>query len=769
MELKREAAKVSEPDEARLLRLEVAAIAADKLDDLPLAAEVYEVVRAADPVDREAWEPLVGVYRRIGEAQKLADLLATVVEFVEDPHERARLRFDRVRTMTERLGLDDDGAARELREIVDEDPGLVDAALALATILERTGKTEELAELLSRQFDAARDRGDAASVASLALKLGAMIRETDRPRARDVYYTGIDWEPKNPSLLDALLTLLDSEEDAGERAEVLEKRLAAEQGPQAEAMARALRALRIEQGDEAGAERALRVGFQAYPQSTGLREELEAAYRARADWRGLAELVGIDAAAIKEPASQAARFREAAALLRDKVSDPAGAATMLERACAAAPADLGLLGEYAQARVDAGDAGAAAAALGEALATPGLSGPPRATLLARRASIRRNAGEHAGALEDLEEAFAIDHEGNAAALANALGAAEASAMGDAEKLRLLRLRHAQVLPYAGEADLARTILGTLLETDPRDRDALRTLAGLESTLELWDAASAALRRLVGLEEGEAAVEVALSLADACERAGRSSDARAALERARASAPQHQGVRTRLERLYEQTGAWHELADLVLEGATAAGDVPTRFALLVRTGLILLEQAGDPEAAITVMEQAKALRPGEADCLGPLAEAYTLAGRGQDAIVLLDSVLAPTKGKRARELAPLYWRQSRVLQNLGDAPGEQRALVMALECDSQNGEVCAAVAMRAIETEQLDLATRALRAVTMLKTTSPMPKGLAYQYMGEIAIKQNDVKRALTLLKRACVEDPTLETAKELLQSIERGS
>ena len=42
-------------------------------------------------------------------------------------------------------------------------------------------------------------------------------------------------------------------------------------------------------------------------------------------------------------------------------------------------------------------------------------------------------------------------------------------------------------------------------------------------------------------------------------------------------------------------------------------------------------------------------------------------------------------------------------------------------------------------------------------------------MGEIAIKQNDVKRALTLLKRACVEDPTLETAKELLQSIERGS
>jgi tetratricopeptide (TPR) repeat protein len=767
--LKREAAAVAEPDEARLLRLEVAVIAADKLNDLALAAEVYEAVRVIDPVDREAWEPLVSVYRRMGESQKLADLLGTVVDFVEEAPERARLRFERVRTMTEHLGMDDGGATRELREIVDEDPGFVDAALALASILERTGKTEELAELLSRQFDAARDRGDAASVASLALKLGAMVRETDRTRARDVYYTGIDWEPKNRAILDALLVLLDSDDDAGERAEVLEKRLAAEDGPKAEEMARALRALRVEQGDETAAERALEVGFKAYPQSALLRAELEAAYQARSDWKKLAELYDVDAGGISDPVARASRWKQAAALFREKLRDAASAARMLEKASAATPADLALLGEYADALVTAGDASAGAAVLGTALGAAERSGVDRASLLAKRATIHAGRGEHASALEDLEGAFAIDRETYAAALASALASAEASAAGDAEKVRLLRLRHAQVLPYAGDVDLARTILGGLLENDARDREALRTLAGLESALELWDAASGALRRLVGLEEGAAAVEVALSLADACERAGRSGDARAALERARAAAPQDVGVRQRLERLYEQTGAWHELADLVLESAAAAGDVADRFALLVRAGVVLLEQAGDPEPAIAALEQAKALRPGDADCIGPLAEAYTLAGRGPDAIALLDGVLAPTKGKRTRELAPLYWRQSRVLQHAGDAAGEQRSLVMALECDSQNGDVCAAVAMRAIETEQLDLATRALRAVTMLKAAGPMPKGLAYQYMGEIAIKQNDVKRALTLLKRACVEDPSLESAKELLQSIERGS
>ena len=207
VELKREAAKVSEPDEARLLRLEVAAIAADKLEDLALAAEVYEVVRAADPVDREAWEPLVAVYRRMGDHAKLADLLATVVAYVEDAPERAKLRFERVRTMTEHLGMSDDDAASELREIVDEDPGLADAALALGAILERTGKTGDLVELLSRQLDAARDAGSASGVATLALKLGSLVQESDRARARDVYYTGIDWEPKNRALLDALLDL----------------------------------------------------------------------------------------------------------------------------------------------------------------------------------------------------------------------------------------------------------------------------------------------------------------------------------------------------------------------------------------------------------------------------------------------------------------------------------------------------------------------------------------------------------------------------------
>ena len=770
VELKRSAAGLADPEIARKLHFEVARLAADKLGDLALAAETYEALRRADPADREAWEPLAAVYRRLGDARKLAELLAAVVDYVDDVRERAKLRLERVRAMSQALSLGDDEAAALLREIVDEDPAQVEAALMLAAILERTGAREELAELLARQIESAKDRSDAGSIASLALRLGALLEQTDRMQARNVYYTGIDWEPKSRELLDALVRLLDEEGDAAERADLLERRLALEVGPEAEAMALSLAKTRAEQGDEAAAERALELGFRAHPASAVLRERLEGTFRERGEWQKLAELCVIDAGARVDAGERVARLREAAAIWRAELGDPHGAAAALRSAREAAPEDAVLLQDLVDMLVEAGDTAAAIAELTGAVDLLGPQAPQRAALLAVRASLRSSTDDQPGALEDLEAAFAIDRESHGAALAAQLARSRAAATtgGDAAGARILRLREAQVLPYAGDVEGARAALAELTKQDPKDRAALRTLASLETVLERWDAASAALRRLVGLEEGDAAIETALRLADACERAGRAGDARGALERARLVAPQNRAVRERLERVYEQTGAWHELANLALEDARAAGDVAERFALLLRAGTLLLEHAGDPAAAIGALEEARALRPADPDCVGQLADAYTLSGRAQDGLALLEQVIAPHKGKRSKELAPLYWRLARVARYLGDAAGEVRSLVQALECDSQNGQVTSDVSLRAIELDQLDLANRALRAVTLLKAPGPMTKALAYQYMGEIARKQGDAKRAVMLLKRALTEDPSLDGARALIEAIERG-
>jgi len=769
VELKKGAARLADPEIARKLEFEVAHIAAERLGDFTLAAETYESLHRSDPADREAWEPLAAVYRRLGEARKLADLLAAVVDYVDDSRERARLRLERVRTMMQSLGLGDEQAAPLLREIVDDDPSQIEAALMLAAILERAGARDELADLLGRQIDAAKDRGDGPSIASLSLRLGALLEQTDRMQARNVYYAALDWEPKSRELLDALLRLID-EGDVAERADLLERRLGLEQGPGAEEMALALAAKRLDAGDEAAAERALELGYRAHPASAALRDRLEQSFREHGRWRKLAELCVLDASARVDASERVARLREAAALMRTELEDPRGAATVLRMARDVAPDDDALLRDHVDMLVEAGEHAAAATELSSALEGSPAQDARRAALLAARAAVRSSTADDAGALEDLEAAFGIDRRAHAAALAAQLqrSIALATEAAPANAARVLRIRLAQVLPYAEDVEGARALLAELVKQDPKDRDALRTLAGLETTLEHWEAASAALRRLVGLEEGPAAVDTALRLADACGRAGRPADARGALERARSMAPQDRAVHDRLQRLYELAGAWHELADLALADARASGEVGERFASLLRAGALLLEQAGDPSAAVQPLEEARTLRPVDPECVGLLADAYLLLGRAPEALAAVEQVIAPHKGKRARELAPVYWRLSRVARASGDAAGEVRALVQALECDAQNGQVCSDVAQRATELDQLDLANRALRAVTLLKTPGPMSKALAYQYMGEIARKQGDPKRALMLLKRALTEDPALEGARALIAAIERG-
>jgi golgin subfamily B member 1 len=780
VELKQAAARIADPEIARKLTFEVARIAADELGDWAVAAEAYEGLRRADPADREAWEPLAAVYRRQGDARKLADLLVSVADLVDDTSLRARLRLERVRAM-EGLGLTDAEAAPLLREIVDDDAAQVDAALMLGAILERSGAHDELIDLLARQIDAARDRADAPSIVSLSLRLGALVEATNPVQARNAYYTALEWGPQSRELLDALLRVLDGEADVAERADVCERRLAIEVGAAAEEMALALSAVRVQLGDEAGAERAFEIGYRADPTSALLRGRLEGSLRDRGEWAKLAELCMVDASTRAAPAERVARLREAASIRTRELGDFRGAAEALRLARAAAETlddgaraiEAALLREHVAVLLEAGDPAAAVSQLSDAIDRLAADSPRRAELLAERAGLRSANGDADGdspaGLDDLEAAFAIDRATHAIALAGRLGRACAEALrsGDAPAVRLFRLRCAQVLPFADDADGARAILVELLQQDAKDVAALRALASLEAGRERWDAASAALKRLVGLEEAEGTVDTALRLADACERAGRPADARGALERARIVAPLDRAVRQRLGHLYEEMGAWRELAELVLEDARASSDVADRFPLLLRAGSLMLERASDPRAGIDALEEARALRPTDPECVALLADAYTLSGRPEDAAALLEPVLAPHKGRRVRELAPLYWRSARVARYAGNSADEVRALFQALECDTQNGTVCADVALRAIDLEQLELASRALRAITLLKTPGPMSKAVAYQHMGEIARKQGDSKRALMLLNRALAEDPSLDGARAIVEAIER--
>ena len=111
--------------------------------------------------------------------------------------------------------------------------------------------------------------------------------------------------------------------------------------------------------------------------------------------------------------------------------------------------------------------------------------------------------------------------------------------------------------------------------------------------------------------------------------------------------------------------------------------------------------------------------------------------------------------------------AKIARSQGDQQQEITHLSVALDMDSQNGVVASELATVAMVVGQHEVATRALRAITMLKTAAPMSKALAYQYLGEIARQQGDKKRAVMLFKRAIDDDPTLGSARAQLDQLER--
>ena len=189
---------------------------------------------------------------------------------------------------------------------------------------------------------------------------------------------------------------------------------------------------------------------------------------------------------------------------------------------------------------------------------------------------------------------------------------------------MLTFRLAEVQQQTGDIEGARAHLVDLIRKDAKDGDALRRLADLELTTGDFNAAGSTLRRLIGLTDGPDLVRVALELADACERAGRFADARGGLERALKAVPESVEVRLWLRRLYEITGENRELANMLLEEASAAAEVGDRLDLLLAAGGLLLSPDGDAAHAIAVLEEARTLSPESVDGVVLLARAYAAA-------------------------------------------------------------------------------------------------------------------------------------------------
>jgi tetratricopeptide (TPR) repeat protein len=648
------------------------------------------------------------------------------------------------------LGRPDD-AATALAQTLDEEPEHPVAASLLADLYAERGRDDELADLLERQLDLARDHQDAAMVLRLALRLGALLAPRSPGRAADVYRAALAWAPESREVLRGLVGSL--AEDDGERADRLEQLLVVEDGEDAVRTALALADQRTAQGDADGAERAIALGARKKPGDP----RLVARLRAIAE-RRLEESQGDGGVPI---------LRRVASLFAE-LGDRARAVEVLAAARARAPEDGEVLRDLARLWLSAGDAERVHT---ELAAVPGGIEPALAAELARlRSEACAALGLFDEAIAELDRAAGA---GDAAASAELVPMLErarraAAATGDADGERRATLRLASEATARGEAAKSTDVLARWIERAPEDEAALRAKLAADEALGDDEAAATGLARLATIGEAAARVDAAVRFADVVTKLGRPADARPVLEAVADEAPEAAPARARLRALYRALGAHRELASLLVAEAKRATDDAARFEALREAGRIRLIDLGEPTPAIGPLSDARALRPSDAELGLLLADAYIGARFFDEASQLLSEAIEKHGGRRTRELAVLQHHMAVLARAAGDEKTRVAWLGAALETFPQSGEIAAELAEAAMATGELELALKGLRIVALQKGPCPMSRAMAFVHQGTIAKRQGDAKKALFFARKAESEDPALAEAKALVADLLAG-
>ncbi|MCG8556457.1 MAG: tetratricopeptide repeat protein [Proteobacteria bacterium] len=777
-----EALLETEDDERGTLTLRLAQLASTTGGNRELALQAYRSLWSRDPANPELWQPLVRLYHELGDKEGLGECVEGTLASMPEPRQRNALRMQHVAYLmrgheqapaTQAPGAVDVGAIDEvapvLRQVLREQPDHGEALDLLAGLLEGAGRTDELLDLLKERFQHACGLGDAQMVVPLAQRLGALLRSGDRQaEAKALYRAALECVPQSRAILNDLRESLDCDEDALERADVMQRILAIEAPERAPALALELADFWQERGQQARRRRTLEIGQRLCPDHEELRARLVACLEEQEVWPALIELLVSEAHRVAGSDKQGAvaRLRDAARLCRERLGDSAAASEHLRQALLIDAHDVSVLAELTRCLADSGDPQTAIEQLTGLLDQREQAGAVRAELLKVRADLWLALKRPDAALADLAQAQELSGEGLHDELSQAYEAQRrlAAEQGDAEIVRTATFKLASARAAAGDVEAARELLSGWVVGQPEDVEALRELRDVLFASARWADAVPICDQLVELEQGDALVSAALDLARAAEQAGAGERARQGLERAYASQPESGELRGALLQIYEQTDAKRELAKLLLADVERLDDEDEQFELLRRCGQLL--QHEEPEAALAALKRAVELKPKDHATTVLVIDALTELERHDETRQLLESAIASHKRRRSAALAELLHRRARLCLLNADPAGQLKWLSQALDTDRSSGPIAAELAELAMAQGNLELAQKALRAITMMESPEPLSRAAAFLKQAEIANIQGDRRRAQHWARRARSLDPELAEAQSFLEQLD---
>jgi tetratricopeptide (TPR) repeat protein len=301
-----------------------------------------------------------------------------------------------------------------------------------------------------------------------------------------------------------------------------------------------------------------------------------------------------------------------------------------------------------------------------------------------------------------------------------------------------------------------------------DEDSLRALAGLYERKGSWTRVADTLERLVGRLDGTAAIELSHRVADVWEQqVGDAAQAGRALRGAHDRFPEDAETRKRLKAYYEAGDDYRALVEVMDAELRAASSDADRLTLLRAISDVYRDKLESPGEAASYLERAVELDGSDRGALVPLCDLYMAAGRQEDAVPILRQIIESYGRQRSKDLAAHQHRLGQALAAMGDADGALAAYDAAFKIDLTNVAILRDLGKLTHAAGDLDRAQKSFRALLLqkLEPDSGIQKADVYFYLGDIAAKTDDARKAITMLERALAEDASHAQAAELLAEL----
>lgn len=738
-----------------------------------------------DELAPQAVEVLEGAYRLAALGAKMAALFEVKVRLAGNDSERVALLTELAQLREQEVG--DPAAAlstlirafeidRRDESILDEIERLamiVDGWEALRGLIERVGESSELDGTSRRDLELRaarwyRDRmGDRESAeAALRRAIGA-DRESSSAHSELVELLGI--EGRESDLVDALSAWAAVEYDEFEKKERL-RRAARVSERSLSDVARATQfyweILEVDGGDIGALDELIRLRT-ADGSWSDVASLLEKRIDIEADLDRRIELRRALASAFSGPLAKPTEAIQAWCAVLDELPTDLDAMNQLERLYESGE-QWSDLEELFQRRLDLAETPADRIAVRVRLAR--LSETRfgrRSEAIEQLHEILEEDSQNREALDELERLYGVDDRLDDLVALLERRSRDAAGLGDIEQSVTTTMRLAEAHEKKGDSESALDVYGKLLEQSSEHEDALR--ASIRLHLAAGRAADALpiSERLMGILRLPEARDEAFRVAELAASLGEPDRAERALRRVHELDPIDGEIRAKLKSHYDRHERWAELAEMLAIDADSISDPAEKIAILRRIADLHGNRLGDAAMAATFLERAVALDPENRDVLLPLCDLYVAAGRQDDAVPVLEKIIASYGSRRSKEVAVFQHRLGRALEGKGDTSGALQAYDAAFKVDLTNVHILRDLGRLCYAEGDYDRAQKTFRALLLQKLDSSagISKGDVYFYLGDISVKQGDTKKAMSMLERALAEEAGHAKATELLSSL----